>query len=254
VQSPFLILSPSRCGSTTLMHLLNCHPDVRCLLEPFNPDRWGDTYARGVHDLASLDAIVTGIWDTHNGIKHVWGYSGWPFGQDMAFNLRLTAQQGTQVILLTRRNELQRLLSHEIATQTNFWQPENIVRVGSSATTRQLAPLDPASLHLGICRAREATELIRSALAANGTPFTELSYEDVFAPGADLARGLERVDEVLAFLGAGALPAGTTLARARHLLDPAIHKMNGELSYHRVPNIEEVEATCGTDETGHVFT
>lgn len=231
------------------MHLLNCHPDVRCLLEPFNP-RWGDMYARRVHDLASLDSTITGIWDTHNGIKHVWDYSGWPFGKDMAYNLRLTAQQGVQVILLTRRNELQRQLSLEIAMQTNIWHLGNIASAGG---VRTLSPLDPVSLHRNICLAREATELVRNALRANRAPFAELSYEDIYTPSTDLSRALERVNETLAFLGAGPLPSGTPLVRAGHLLDPAVYKVNSELSYRRIPNIEEIETVCGNDETGHVF-
>jgi hypothetical protein len=236
------------------MNVLNCHPEVRCLREPFNPDQSGNAYLGRVHDFASLDSTIAGIWQAHNGIKHVWDWRGWPFGKDMTLNLRLTAQSGVRVILLTRRNHLQRLISYEIAAQTNIWQYEDIAKAGTDATPRELSPLDPASLRREIHQARAATELVRNALRTNQTPFQELSYEDIYAPNTDLAYGLRRVNEILEFLGTGPLPEGTALTQAERLLDPAAHKLNSELTYLAVPNIEIIECTCGTDETGHVLT
>jgi hypothetical protein len=235
------------------MNVLNCHPEVCCLREPFNPDQSGNTYLGRVHDLASLDSTIASIWRVHNGIKHVWDWSGWPFGQDMTFNLRLTAQPGVRVVLLTRKNHLQRLISYEIAAQTNVWQREDTANACADVTPRELGPLDPASLRQKIYQAQAAAELVRNALSTNRTPFQELSYEDIYAPRTDLAHGLRRVNDILAFLGAGPLPEGAALARAQRLLDPAAHKLNSELTYQAVPNIETVESICGNDETGHVF-
>jgi len=252
------------------MKMLNCHPGIRCLREPFNPNLWGDTYNGRVHDLASLDSAVAAIWHDYNGIKHVWDWSGFPFTlqrlapvsdlmtgkpEDMTFNLRMTAQQHTQVIFLTRRNQLQRLISYEIGKQTNVWHREReyTTKAGIDATALKLNPLDPAYLRLRIHQAQAATELVRSALRANRTPSWELSYEDIFAPGPALPGGLSRVNETLEFLGAGPLREGASLSWAKGLLNPVVHKVNSELTYRMVPNIEEVEAMCGNDETGHVF-
>ena len=250
------------------MKMLNCHPGIRCLREPFNPALWGDTYLGRVHDLASLDSTVAAIWHDYNGIKHVWDWSGFPFAvqhlgplsdlttgepEDMAFNLRMTAQQRTRVIFLTRRNQLRRLISYEIATQTHVWERQNTTKAGIDGAALKLNPLDPASLRLSIRQAQAATERVRSALRANRTPSWELSYEDIFAPGPALPDGLSRVNQTLAFLGAGPLPEGAALGWAKRLLNPAVNKVNSELTYQMVPNIEEVEATCGNDETGHVF-
>ena len=250
------------------MKMLSCHPGIRCLPEPFNPALWGDTYLGRVHDLASLDSTVAAIWHAHNGIKHVWDWSGFPFAVqhlvsvsdltigelgDMALNLRMTAQQRTRVIFLTRRNQLQRLISYEIATQTHVWRREDRTKAGIDATALKLNPLDPESLRMSIQQAQAATELVRSALRANRTPSWELSYEDIFAPGPALPDGLSQVNQTLAFIGAGPLPEGAALGWAKRLLNPAVSKVNSELTYRMVPNIEEVEAICGNDETGHVF-
>ena len=74
------------------MNVLNCHPDIRCLREPFNPDQAGNTYLGRVHDLGSLDVVLRHIWRGYNGVKHVWEPSGWPFGRGMGFNLAVTHQ------------------------------------------------------------------------------------------------------------------------------------------------------------------
>ena len=251
------------------MKVLSCHPGIRCVREPFNPNLWGDTYLGRVHDLASLDSAVAAIWHDYNGIKHVWDWSGFPFAvqrlapvsdlttgkleEDMTLNLRMTAQQHTRVIFLTRRNQLQRLISYEIGKQTQVWHREGTTKAGIDATALKLNPLDPAYLRLRIGQGQAATELVRSALRANRTPSWELSYEDIFAPGPALPDGLSRVNQTLAFLGAEPLPEGAALGWAKRLLNPAVNKVNSELTYRMVPNIEEVEAICGNDETGHVF-
>ena len=109
--SRFLIMSLPRCGSTTLMNVLNCHPDIRCLREPFNPDQAGNTYLGRVHDLGSLDVVLRHIWRCYNGVKHVWEPSGWPFGRGMGFNLALAMRPDVRILLLTRTNHLQRIVS-----------------------------------------------------------------------------------------------------------------------------------------------
>lgn len=247
--SRFIIMSLPRCGSTTLMHVLNCHPEIRCIREPFNPDQWRDTYLGRVRGIPSLDATLADIWRKYNGIKHVWEMSGWPFGVDVSVNLRLLAQPEVRVVLLTRRNHLQRIISHEIAAQTDIWQrPSRPGAAEEDIASTPLAPLDPAALRRAIERSRQATALAMAMLRSSGTRFREFFYEDIYAPEHSLAR----VAEILGFLGAGPLPDDAE-ARARRLLDPGAHKLNGPLTYREVPNIAAIESACGDDETGHVF-
>jgi hypothetical protein len=42
----FLVFSLPRCGSTTLRRILNCHPRLRCLEEPFNPFNYDGKYIK----------------------------------------------------------------------------------------------------------------------------------------------------------------------------------------------------------------
>lgn len=114
----FLLFSLSRCGSTNLMHSLNCHSDIHCLHEPFNPDRLRRQYGSQVTDLASLRQVMAEIWRTHNGIKHVWEPSGWPFARHSTLNQCLLLEAEARVIFLRRRNTLRRIVSNHMSMQT----------------------------------------------------------------------------------------------------------------------------------------
>lgn len=259
--SRFLVMSLPRCGSTTLMNVLNCHPDIRCLREPFNPDQAGNTYLGRVHDFSSLDSVLRRIWRDYNGVKHVWEPCGWPFGRGLDFNLRLAVQPDVRIVLLTRTNHLQRLVSYEVAVQTNVWHrvpeaPGDGKSAPENPAETKLRPLDPGRLRRNMRLAMSGNELMRSTLRGTRTPFREVTYEEIYAPEEtedQPAAGLHRVNEILEFLGAGPLPGGFSLDDARRLLDPRSAKLNSEKTYHVVPNIDDIEAICGTDETGHLF-
>jgi LPS sulfotransferase NodH len=252
--SRFIVLSLPRCGSTTLMNALNCHPVIRCLREPFNPDQSGDEYLGRVHDLASLDLAITSIWQTHNGFKHVWDPSGWPFGCGMEFNLHLATRPGTRVLLLTRKNHLQRIVSYELAVQTNLWQREDLPLTDGSQTGpgSRLTLVDPAMLRRNIYLARIAVETVKGTLMNNQVPFFQVSYEELFAPYATIGEGLRRLNEIADFLSAGPF-ADNAERQAHDLFDADLHKLNTVLTYRAVPNAETIESLCGNEENGHLF-
>ena len=256
--SRFLIMSLPRCGSTTLMNVLNCHPGIRCLREPFNPDQAGNTYLGRVHDLGSLDVVLRHIWRGYNGVKHVWEPSGWPFGRGMGFNLALAMRPDVRILLLTRTNHLQRIVSFEVAAQTNVWHrrsepPSGGKRPEGKPAANKLRPLDPTLLRRNMQLAMAGNELMRSTLQSARTPFQEVAYEDIYAPEDQPATSLRRVNEILEFLRAGPLPDGKPADGARRLLNPRSAKLNSEQTYHAIPNIDDIEAICGTDETGYLF-
>lgn len=241
----FLLFSLPRCGSTTLMRILACHPQISCRSEPFNPDASGGTYLDQVRDPRTLVTTLGVIWATHQGIKHVWHPDGWPF-HDPSFNLLLLDQPHVTVLFLNRRNQLRRLISHEIATQTKVWHPPDPV------PDRTLPALDPVALQAKLDEARAAVPVFLGRLVDNGARFQELWYEDFFDPTPPVDR-LTRVDRLLRFLGYGPLTVGGGRDGAVGLLDPTGNRLNDETSYRRIPNIDEIDAICGNDWVGRVF-
>jgi hypothetical protein len=75
----------------------------------------------------------------------------------------------------------------------------------------------------------------------------EIWYEDLFGETLAPATRLERVNALLASLDLAPL---APTAEVVHLLDPAAMRMNDSASYLRIPNVREVEAALGSDETG----
>lgn len=232
------------------MKILNCHAEINCVQEPFNPDHSGRGYLDRVQDLPTLRSVLAGIWARHDGIKHVWHPSGWPFGDDPSYNLHLLSQPGVAVLFLSRRNQLRRVLSFEIALQTNVWQR----RAGASPPREQaLMALSPAVLQDQLSLTQEGTRRCLQELAESGTVFSRLWYEEFFAPGQTLGSRVARLNDVLRFLGCGEFAVGQARDQVARLLDPAANRLADEAIYRRIPNIDEIEARCGSDESGRVF-
>jgi Sulfotransferase family len=243
----FLIFSLPRSGSTTLMHILACHPEISCLGEPFNADQSGRDYLDRVHNPSTMATTLGEILAEHQGIKHVWHPSGWPF-PDPSLNLLMLDQPNITVLFLSRRNRLRRLLSYEIAVQTNIWHHRDPI------PNRPLTALDPVSLQTDLAEARTATAVCLSRLAANQARFERLWYEDLLGRAAPSLDRLARIDDLLRFIGYSPLTGTEGRDRVAGLLDPNVNRVNDEGSYRRIPNIDDIDAICGNDQVGRVFT
>src|SRR5215467_6379515 len=69
-----IFLAHPRSGSSSLYQILQLHPELNILEEPFNENftRWdvhNKNYRGLIHDAASLDAQVNEIFKTYNSIK-----------------------------------------------------------------------------------------------------------------------------------------------------------------------------------------
>jgi hypothetical protein len=242
----FLLFSLPRCGSTTLMRILACHPEISCFSEPFNQDQSGRGYLDRVHDPETLARTLGDVWARRQGIKHVWHPSGWPFPNPV-FNLLMLDQPDVTVLFLNRRNALRRVLSWEIAVQTGIWHRDG------AKPNRQLAAVDPVTLRTDLAAATTAAGLCLSRLAASEARFEQLWYEDFFGSATPLADRLARVDELLRILGYHAITGIESSEQVAGLLDPDVNRVNDEGNYRRIPNIAEIDAICGNDQDGWVF-
>ena len=71
-----LIFSLARCGSESLVSILNCHPEILCVSEPFNRDNFDGQYLNRVKDETTLREALADLWKEYTGIKHVWDPAG----------------------------------------------------------------------------------------------------------------------------------------------------------------------------------
>jgi hypothetical protein len=234
------------------MHLLNCHPNIRCINEPFNPSNFGGSYLRRVSDLASLDDTLDEIWSSFNGIKHVWHASGWPFTHRRQFNHRLLLKASSRVLLLNRRNILRRVVSSQISEQTKVW---SFVGETERQKVRSFVfkPLDIEWLKWQLEFERDAIADKKRMLESAGVDYLELWYEDLYETPQTGPQRVNMINAVIVFLGRGAVEDEPTVRKMRALLNPRNSKLNSRKTYQRIPRIEEIEERFGSDNTGWLF-
>src|SRR5271166_4378036 len=186
MNSRFLIFALPRCGSSTLALLLNCYPDIRCVIEPFNPKNPSpknpvSRYLEGVKDQESMGHALGCIWQNFNGIKHCWDPSGYPFGQQPDLNTHLLLNCAPIVLFLSRRNYLRRLISLQIAVQTDVWfvLSEDDKR---KCLNFKFRPIDLAEIKWRLESEKKAVHQYRQLLAESGVNFLEIWYEDLYDP------------------------------------------------------------------------
>jgi hypothetical protein len=248
----FLVFSMVRCGSTTLRRLLNCHPQIRCLEEPFNPFNYEGRYLRQATDAVALNETLQGIWRTHNGIKHTWSPDGWPFVDNPTWNVELLLKPNQKVIFLRRRNLLRRLVSAHISSQTGVW---GLFDSGDRRRVESFSfmPMDIDSVKAQLRTDNYMTYYYRKYLIDSGAEFTDLFYEDLYGPLITSNCQIDMLNKIFTFLGKDSIANETTLSGLKGLLDPREMKLNSIETYKRIPGIEIVERECGSDETGWVF-
>lgn len=245
----FVIFSLARCGSTTLMRLLRCHPKIRCLSEPFHPDR---EYLQRVKDSATLEIALREIWTTANGIRHVWNASGWPFPEGSNFNLQLLLNPGHKVVLLNRRNVLRRIISQHISAETRIWSVFDHTDRQKLLQFR-FNPIEEEWVEYQLSCEKRNIENCRRLLLGSHADFLELWYEDLYNPAATGQSRTERLDAVIDFLGYDPITDEGSLTRIAELFDARNTRLNSPETYRLVPGIEEVERRFGSDETGWLF-
>lgn len=240
-----VLAAHARSGSNTLVEVLDAHPRISILNEPFNErfPEWAPsstTYLDRVRDVASLDTVMDEIFSSYSGIKLL--------HYQLALPLRthLLLRPDVHVITLRRRNLLEAGVSQMIAMQTDYWKRE--VATGSiDARYRSLEPI-PVDRVRGTMDwfANEAAEAAAIVERCTDGRVLELVYEDLHLVAPD------EQDRVLARLWSflGVEPCNSP--RVRSVLDPNEVQQAGATTYGQLPNLAEIADALGSDETGRL--
>jgi hypothetical protein len=248
-QSRFTILSLPRCGSTALAQVLGLHPEIRCLVEPFHPNRYDGRF-HAVAEKSSAAIALSRIDSYWNGIKHVCEASGWPFLERPATNTDILVAPHRLTILLVRRNGLRRIVSNHISRCTKYW-------IGTRTGFRErlmnleLKELDAAEVRHQLECDLEAVQRFRSTLDAIGRPYLTLHYEDLFPANQELSR--ELMAHVLEFLGYSPVNHASFASRWWPILRPDENQWASANVYRQIRGIERIEAQVGSEATGWLF-
>jgi LPS sulfotransferase NodH len=194
----YILHSLPRTGSTTLARVLNCHPELGCVVEPFHPKRYDGFFNQLALEEGSLESAVAMIARRWAGLKHVFdGANGWPFNRRPALNEQLLFL-ADKVILLKRRDCVSRYLSDHIAKHLGFWigsREEFLTRLQRV----QVPALDPLDVRRRIEFDLETMENRDRLVERAGIEAQTIWYEDLFRDDGYIAR--EDLDRITSFLG-----------------------------------------------------
>ncbi|MDR9402987.1 MAG: tetratricopeptide repeat protein [Halothece sp. Uz-M2-17] len=266
-QSHFMIFALARTGSSTLLKLLNAHPEINLKVEPFHQDLGIPFQERYIHGfekdltlgfdptrsgksqhwiapypLPILDHIVAEIHQNHNGIKHL------DYSISFDQNLHLLVNAYDKVIFLNRKNQLKRIVSLYISLQAGYFQGSR-----DQLFQKTYHPLDPEQLKGHMDWEEKRFERYRTILQKLGRNVFELYYEDLFDSKLTLTAKMEKLNEIYRYLGLNQITELDAKNKIETLLDPNTNKFNNESSYRLIPNIDEIAEKLGSDETGYLF-
>ena len=242
-----ILFAHARTGSTSLMHLLNLHPEIRMCHEPFHPSHstWytgEENYVDLVKDEISLDAQLSNIFRRYNGIKTL------SYQLPERLYERLLARDNTKVIFLSRRNSLQAAVSGFIARQTNIWQRSDLEK-GGSCHVAQLEPVPVDQLRETLNYYCELDAVYREFMSKKPpSSALQIFYEDVFS--SDLGENREALRSIFRFVGLD-MPQSENVDK---LLDPGQTKVTSSAVYRSIPNAALIDRELGSDETGWLVT
>jgi hypothetical protein len=250
--SRFVILSLPRSGSTSLARLVNAHPGIRCLFEPFYIRNYGGKYHALVNDAPTVDSALDSIWREWNGIKHVWQSFGWPFYDRPEIEDRIALAPGHRVIYIMRRNLLRRWVSTYLARQMEFWVGTR-EQFYARLATFQVPAVDVEEAREEIASDRAAMEHRLQSLRSRRTGAMVLYYEDVYREEASEMERFAFTNRVLGFLDFSPVTLEMFRADFQQHLNPDIYRWASPELYRRIPGIERIEEECGSDQTGWLF-
>jgi hypothetical protein len=241
-----ILFAHARSGSSNLYQILQLHPSLNVLEEPFNEGftSWSPNnknYRELIHDIPSLDAQLAEIFTAYNGVKVL----EYQLPDELA--VHMLQRQDCKVIFLRRRNLLQSVVSAMIAQQTQLWKKWDMTKPLEDYY-RDLQPLNIATIQRHITELKQHLDFFENIVdARGGATAIKLVYEDLyFAPAA--ARDAQ-IAAIWAWLGLKPLDP----AQLQYYLRPETAKINSAATYAYLPNAREIEQQCGNDLTGWLY-
>ena len=241
-----ILFAHPRSGSTSLYEILQLHPELNILEEPFNENftRWDSNnknYRELIYHIPSLDVQVEEIFTAYNGIKML--------DYQLPDNLviHLLRNPGYKVIFLRRRNLLQAIVSVLIAKQTEVWKKWETMKP-LEVYYQDLHPLDLQDVQRRVIALKDHLDFCESVIDARPKDTAiKLIYEELYF--SERPRQYQLVTAIWDLLKIPPLE----WEQYQYYLRPEEVKINSAATYTLLPNAREIESCCGNDMTGWLF-
>jgi hypothetical protein len=113
--------------------------------------------------------------------------------------------------------------------------------------------MDVATTKAQLDREIRVLSLYRLALIKNNSIFTDLCYEDIFGSDLTIRDRFDMLNKIISFFGETPTAIEDASSQVTELLNPCTMKLNSIETYRRIPEIDDLEKQCGSDETGWLF-
>lgn len=241
-----ILFAHPRSGSSSLYQILQLHPDLNILEEPFNEHftEWhpsNKNYLSFIFDIPSLDAQLSEIFITYNGVKIL----DYQLPDELA--IHLLQRSDCKIIFLRRKNLLQSVVSVLIAEQSHLWKKWEMTKP-IEEYYRNLQPLDIADIQQRIRYLKDHLDFFESMIDKRSERETiKLTYEELYF--ASSARRNQLIDDIWELLEI------TPLAQENYqnYFQPETAKINSVETYAFIPNAGEIQQLCGNNETGWLY-
>jgi len=263
-----IIFALARTASTSIMNMLNVHKSIYAISEPLNvlnKDFIMELGFEGICEkeiskFSELDEALGKIFLQFNLVKHVWHPSGFPFIESdpgYAFNKTFSINDYLLskfdfVVFLKRRNILKRLVSSLMSMQSGIWDSYT-TEVSRKPEEFTYKPLNTEVIEWHLKNERVYEDYFRNTLKSNKVKYVEIFQEDIYNSNLSAEEKFQKFFDLSDFLE---LPRNynhdQTMVLGDYLYSKK-HKQNSLESYKKVPNIEEIEETFGSEETGWIF-
>lgn len=241
-----VLFAHPRSGSSSLYQILQLHPELSILEEPFNENftRWNPNnknYRDLIRDIPSLDAQLADIFADYNGIKVL----DYQLPDNLA--VHLLQRRDYKIIFLRRKNLLQSVVSVLIAKQTQLWKRWEMTKP-LEEYYGNLQPLDVHDIQRRVTALKQHLDFIESVVDARpDNAAIQLTYETLyFAP---LAERVAQIATIWSFLGVRSIES----EQIQYYLEPKAVKINSAAAYAFLPNAHEIHQSCGNDVTGWLY-
>lgn len=240
-----LLFAHPRSGSNSLTAVLNQHPQINLMTEPFNEERekWAEdekNYKNETNSIKDLDRVLDEIHKSYNGFKTL------SYQLPKKLTEYLLTKKGYRIFFLHRKNLLRSMISAFIAEQTHIWTAEE--KLTKQKQPQKLEPLNITKLKKEIKYLKEDTEHYLNVLQKSQIPFLKIAYEELFEVSD--SKKYKKLQQIFDFLSLN-IPKNKE-KKMMSLMSPK-RRITGTEIYNLVPNIHKVEEKLGSDVTGFLF-
>jgi len=235
-----------RSGSSSLYQILQLHPELNILEEPFNENftRWNSSnknYRELIYDIPSLDVQVAEIFTNFNCIKVL----DYQLPDDLT--IHMLRRLDYKIIFLRRRNLLQSVVSVLIAEQTHLWKKWEMTKPLEEYYLG-LQPLDIQDIQQRVTDLKQRLNFFESFIDTRSKDdVIKLTYEDFFFSEASQQKW--QIDAIWKLLKIATLES----EYYQYYLQPEAVKINSAATYAFLPNATEIQEYCGNDVTGWLY-